>query len=70
MLPSHQPSQALTSRPTGIYQLHVSVASAHEARCFVYRNGRVVTTVRALTARGAVSVARRNVRNARKAGGL
>jgi hypothetical protein len=38
--------------------------------CHVYRNDQLVTTVRTLTAEGAVSEARRNVRNARKCGGL
>lgn len=71
MLPSHQPSQALTSRPTGTYMLHTSYSSTEGYwRAVAYRDGRALTIVRAATQAAAVSEARRNVRIARKAGGL
>lgn len=56
-------------RLAGIYQLNCEEL-AGTCYCNAYRNGRMLTTVRARTAELAVSQARRNVRMARKAGGL
>lgn len=71
-----------TSQPVGLYQVVLAdsppfrlpsvsgggLAYLHYAH--VYRNGRLLTTVRARTEAAAVAEARHNVRMARKAGGL
>lgn len=61
------------NQSTGTYQLHTS-NEGDGWRCIAYRSAdkrtRMLTTVRARTEQAAVSEARRNVRVARKAGGL
>lgn len=57
-------------RKAGTYQVLPSPEPNGDWRAFVYRNGAVVTQTRAATKSAAVSEARRNVRTARKAGGL
>jgi hypothetical protein len=60
-----------TVRKAGYYQVHVSTAqTGRDGRCVVYRDGRLLTMARACSAAAAVTEARRNVRNARKCGGL
>lgn len=54
-----------TVPPVGLYQVHVS-----QAYCHVYRNGKLVTSARSASNQHAVAQARRNVRLARKCGGL
>ena len=58
------------SRKAGTYQLHVTDSYGLMSYCTVYRNGQLITTVREGSAGAAIRAARRNVRNARKAGGL
>lgn len=81
MSPSHtrvnQSSTQPTVRKAGTYRLVLDVDSHNVATvCLVYRNDPaqradlLVTRVRAATTAQALSEARRNVRNARKAGGL
>lgn len=64
------------SRKAGTYHIHLTDSpplagyGPIAAYCHVYRSGRLVTTVRARTPDAALTEARSNVRNARKAGGL
>lgn len=75
MLLSHSHQPVLTSRPTGTYQIRLD-HSGYTAHCVVYRLApgqriaKVLTHVQATTTRAALAEARRNVRIARKAGGL
>ena len=57
-------------RKAGTYRLVLDVDSHGTATCIAYRNDRCVTRVRAASHSTALTEARRNVRNARKAGGL
>lgn len=62
-----------TVRKAGTY--HIALNPPHQpwcapALCWVYRCGKLVTQARGATEAAAVAEARRNVRNARKAGGL
>lgn len=64
-----------TSRSAGVYQLHVTdspplAGYGSLTYVHVYRNGVLVTQVRARSPEAALAEARRNVRLARKCGGL
>lgn len=79
MQPTHtrvnQSGISPTVRKAGTYQIRLDHCGYH-GTCVVYRKApgqhvaKVVTHVRAATTRAALTEARRNVRNARKAGGL
>lgn len=77
MQPTHtrvnQSSTSPSVRKAGTYQIHLSPDCERfygSVYAVVYRNGRMLTTVRAGSDSAALSEARRNVRLARKAGGL
>lgn len=70
--PTNPPANlnASLTRKVGSYRLVLDVDSHGTATCIAYRNDRAVTRVRAASHSTALTEARRNVRNARKAGGL